>query len=152
MRAICASRQWRRGACRSDHNTSSAGLSVTGKDRRRPTKQNSALSSHVHTSKVRKTSFRLWPFRSRRVAKPVSKPSALQTRTKRHTNKMKEKPSCRRRHEMFETVPSLQARFHTWKRTSASERRLLPFFVSLLSPRPCSFVTARPRREKGFPC
>ena len=37
-----AKRQWRRGACRRNYNTTSAGLSKTGNHRKRPTKQNSA--------------------------------------------------------------------------------------------------------------
>ena len=69
----CASRQWRRGVCRSNYDTTSTRLSVTGNYRE------TALSS-PH----RKSEKNLLPTvatRSRKVARPLSKPSDL------HTNK-----------------------------------------------------------------
>ena len=81
---------------------------MTGeKQKKEPTKRSSALSSQVHTSKVRKTSFRLWPHAFERWP-----PSDLLNYTQnKEAHKQNEgKPSFRRRQKMFKTVLSLQAR------------------------------------------
>ena len=114
--------------------------------RDQPSETQLSLSSHAHTSKGRKTSFRLWPSRFRKVAKP---PSNLLNKTQhQEAHKQKEgKPSFRRRHEMFKTVPSLQAlslKVGTWHQNTFTHSKATITSWSFFGQRKLR------REDKGF--
>ena len=114
------------------------------------TKKNSVSPSHVHTSKVRETTFRSWPQSFRKVVRLLF--DLLNKTQNKEAHKWTEgTPSFWRRHNMFKL-------WHMSKdsdrptQTQKETQGALPTHSHTISPNTSlsSKVTARPCREKGF--